>query len=198
MDNVAVGVGKSIVGEGKGVGVAVEVAFGGCVRVAKGGGVASGVGVARLGVADAQAVTANTLHTLINTIANRLCRVMRGIILYSCSHNSNSAVHQARVPANGEQSFNELNHWSHQNFHRNHTLGITPGAHSLIGDPRFIDPNSDNYALRFGSAAIDYGTDAGISVDIDGISRPQGHGFDIGAYEYHLPIAYYFLSVIRK
>lgn len=64
------------------------------------------------------------------------------------------------------------------------TVGVSNGAHSLIGDPRFIDPAHDDYHLAFGSAAIDHGVDAGVYTDLDGNVRPQGAGFDIGAYEF--------------
>jgi hypothetical protein len=64
------------------------------------------------------------------------------------------------------------------------TVGVTSGGHSLIGDPRFVDPLHDDYHLRFGSTAIDRGIDAGVTTDLDGHPRPKGIGFDIGAYEY--------------
>jgi YVTN family beta-propeller protein/predicted outer membrane repeat protein len=63
-------------------------------------------------------------------------------------------------------------------------VGVTPGIHSLNGDPLFVDPAHDDYHLRFGSAAIDHGVDAGVYTDLDGNPRPHGAGFDIGAYEY--------------
>ncbi|CAG0934614.1 hypothetical protein TFLX_03588 [Thermoflexales bacterium] len=64
------------------------------------------------------------------------------------------------------------------------TSGVITGAHSLVGDPRFVDPSHDDYHLRFDSAAIDHGVDAGIYTDLDGNPRPYGTGFDIGVYEY--------------
>jgi len=44
----------------------------------------------------------------------------------------------------------------------------------------------DGYILRQGSPCIDAGVtadDAGVTRDILGMSRPQGAGWDIGAYE---------------
>lgn len=43
------------------------------------------------------------------------------------------------------------------------------------------------FHLQAGSAAIDAGVDASVSVDLDGQVRPQGAGFDIGADEFALP-----------
>ena len=57
---------------------------------------------------------------------------------------------------------------------------LLPGA--LI--PKFVDPLHGDYHLRFGSAAINRGVDAGVTTDLDGNPRPYGAGFDIGAYEF--------------
>ncbi len=76
------------------------------------------------------------------------------------------------------------------------TVGvITSGGHSLIGDPKFVDPLHDDYHLRFDSAAIDHGIDAGVYTDLDGNPRPSGAGFDIGAYEYQFAPSNYTLTV---
>jgi hypothetical protein len=60
-----------------------------------------------------------------------------------------------------------------------------------IGNPAFTP---DGYHLMAGSAAIDKGVDAGITVDIDGELRPAGAGYDLGADEFwwrkvYLPLA---------
>jgi hypothetical protein len=51
-------------------------------------------------------------------------------------------------------------------------------------DPLLIDPAGDNYHIPVGSPAIDSGLNVGITTDLDGNSRPQGNGYDIGAYEF--------------
>jgi hypothetical protein len=60
-----------------------------------------------------------------------------------------------------------------------------PDAHSLNADPLFV-ANYTNLQLKPNSPIIDAGYDLGNSVtdDFDGNSRPQGTGFDIGAFEY--------------
>ncbi len=61
------------------------------------------------------------------------------------------------------------------------------GEGNIYGDPLFIFPawgKVGDYHLHTGSPAIDRGTANGApSVDLDGKTRPQGNGFDIGAYE---------------
>lgn len=54
------------------------------------------------------------------------------------------------------------------------------------GDPLFVDPISGDFRLRDGSPLIDAGTDltaAGVTEDFAYTARPQGAGWDIGAYE---------------
>ena len=61
--------------------------------------------------------------------------------------------------------------------------GEVDDHNNRIDDPMFVDPISGNFHLRPGSPAIDAGLDAGIIVDLDGLPRPQGEGFDIGVFE---------------
>ena len=61
---------------------------------------------------------------------------------------------------------------------------ITHGLHSFVADPCFADPQADNYHLVSTSVAIDRGVDAGVYADLEGNPRPQGAGYDIGAYEF--------------
>jgi uncharacterized repeat protein (TIGR01451 family) len=63
-------------------------------------------------------------------------------------------------------------------------LGEVVHTHDHYGDPAFA---SNNYRLTAGSSAIDQGVNAGVSVDIDGESRPVGMGYDLGADEF--PVA---------
>lgn len=61
------------------------------------------------------------------------------------------------------------------------------GQHSLYADPLFVNAADRDYHLTAYSPAIDAGTAEGAPVvDLDGVSRPQGEGYDIGSYEYLL------------
>jgi hypothetical protein len=58
-------------------------------------------------------------------------------------------------------------------------------AHGQLVDPLLVSVGSRNFRLQATSAAIDAGTPLGATyaVDADGTSRPQGDGWDQGAYE---------------
>ena len=51
-------------------------------------------------------------------------------------------------------------------------------------DPLFVAPALDGYHIRAGSPAIDAGLNVGVSTDLEGTRRPQGSGYDLGAYEF--------------
>ncbi|MCK5603895.1 right-handed parallel beta-helix repeat-containing protein [Candidatus Pacearchaeota archaeon] len=56
----------------------------------------------------------------------------------------------------------------------------------IEADPDFVSPNNDNFHLNAGSPAVDAGTDTVsgvVTLDFDGIARPQDAGFDAGVYE---------------
>lgn len=75
---------------------------------------------------------------------------------------------------------------------------VTGGTHNLTGDPKFVSPPVDNYHLGNGSPAIDHATNLGVTIDLDGVSRPKGTASDIGAYEWmNLPYRIYLPSTVR-
>lgn len=56
---------------------------------------------------------------------------------------------------------------------------------SICQEPRFVDTSSYNFHLQATSPAVDRGfTLPEVPLDKDGITRPQGIAYDIGAYEY--------------
>jgi len=57
-------------------------------------------------------------------------------------------------------------------------------AHGDLGNPQFVNPSNNDFHLQSDSPAIDAGVNVGVYEDFDGNSRPQGSGYDIGAYEF--------------
>ena len=56
----------------------------------------------------------------------------------------------------------------------------------ITSNPLFVNPSSNNFALQSTSPAINAGWNASavLAKDFLGLSRPQGSGYDIGAFEY--------------
>ena len=61
-------------------------------------------------------------------------------------------------------------------------LGIF--ADSVVGNPMFVSLATNNFHLQAGSPAIDAGATVTLATDYDGVPRPQGAAYDIGAYEF--------------
>ncbi len=65
------------------------------------------------------------------------------------------------------------------------TLGITYSANLDNTGPKFVNAAGLDFHLQAGSPAIDAGiTLTNVTNDFDGVSRPQGPRFDIGAFEF--------------
>ena len=63
--------------------------------------------------------------------------------------------------------------------------GFSGGTNIINADPLFVDPTAGNLHLQASSPCIDVGTASGApSVDKAGHARPQGAGYDLGAYEF--------------
>ncbi len=56
-------------------------------------------------------------------------------------------------------------------------------AHSTDAAPQFSDAGAGDYALATGSPGLDEGVDSGVAICYDGSARPQGAGYDMGAYD---------------
>ncbi|MCP4537482.1 MAG: DUF11 domain-containing protein [Chloroflexi bacterium] len=63
------------------------------------------------------------------------------------------------------------------------TIITGTSAHNYWGDPAFVNPGAGDYHISSESAAFDAGVDAGVTEDMDGDPRTDGHP-DIGADEF--------------
>jgi parallel beta-helix repeat protein len=63
--------------------------------------------------------------------------------------------------------------------------------HNLVNtDPRFVNLSAFDFRLQSTSPAIDAGMAiTQVSTDLDGMTRPYGSGFDLGAFEYRVATA---------
>ena len=63
--------------------------------------------------------------------------------------------------------------------------GSVADANVVDIDPSFVDETKQDFHPKPGSPLIDEGvTVAEVAVDIEGVTRPQGSAYDVGAYEY--------------
>jgi hypothetical protein len=56
----------------------------------------------------------------------------------------------------------------------------------------------DGYHVTVGSAAIDRGVEAGVDGDVDGVPRPVGTGYDLGADEFPAAVRRGYLPVVMR
>ena len=82
-----------------------------------------------------------------------------------------------RFTTDGGDTVLTLAEWQQQTGLDMHSFVATP-------DVLFVDAGADDYQLAATSPALDTGeTRADVPTDIVGVGRPQGAGFDVGAYE---------------
>ena len=66
--------------------------------------------------------------------------------------------------------------------------GVTVTGNQENTDPLLFSPAIYDFHLTRNSTAIDGGlTLSGVTNDYEGVVRPQGTAYDIGAYEFHVP-----------
>src|SRR5262249_44758402 len=62
---------------------------------------------------------------------------------------------------------------------------FAPAIGTANQDPMFVSAASHDYHLQAGSVCIDNGTATNaLNDDFDGVTRPQGLGYDMGAFEF--------------
>jgi hypothetical protein len=86
-----------------------------------------------------------------------------------------------------------LNNILYQNPYGNKILDYGPDTfadYNLVGntDPKFVNAADHDFHLQAESPAIDAGTTLReVTTDCEGVRRPQGKAYDMGAYEYGAP-----------
>jgi hypothetical protein len=124
--------------------------------------------------------TLNIIHTTVASptqTANQAIYVVTGTVNVT---NTIIASHSIgiEVAGDGVATANYVNYFGNST----NEIGLS-GSNLTMGDPLFLDIFADDYRLWVGSASLDNGVDAGITVDIMGLPRPTGDGFDLGAHE---------------
>jgi hypothetical protein len=92
------------------------------------------------------------------------------------------------LPGQSYISPNNLHHTGAYTGSNNLFFGAGAGPSFLssnkTSDPKFVSPATGNFHLLPGSPAIDAGAPMNLATDQDGVARPQGPAYDIGAYEF--------------
>jgi hypothetical protein len=110
-----------------------------------------------------------------------------GYGIYVLSDNATDMLFQNNIVANNDIQI-YVSPGAAPDYTFTHNLYFGPGDpygnDYVVGDPLFVDPVNYNFRVISGSPAIDAGLDTDApSDDYDGITRPQGSGYDIGAFE---------------
>ena len=75
---------------------------------------------------------------------------------------------------------------------------VFPGGGNIIADPLFRNPQNGDYRLLEDSLCVDAGTPLGApDEDIQGVYRPHGDGYDLGAHEFFEHFSCYLPLTLR-
>jgi parallel beta-helix repeat protein len=83
-----------------------------------------------------------------------------------------------RLSPDDDNTIMKLSQWQSATGQDNHSINADPAE-------LFVNVSGNDYHLKPGCSAIDKGTSVNApSKDIAGVNRPDGNGYDIGAYEF--------------
>ena len=136
--------------------------------------------------------TANVVHTTIATptfAAGNAIYVDAGSFSSTNTILINHATGIVKETSGSVQEDYNLFFGNTKNFTHTGAIAVVSPGNTLIGDPAFVNMNTDDYHLRDTSLAIERGyTQTGVFVDFEGTGRPQKLGPDIGFDETAYPI----------
>jgi Right handed beta helix region/Protein of unknown function (DUF1565) len=107
-----------------------------------------------------------------------------------CKSHGDAGIRNGYPNPPGARSTIILNNILYQNKNGNKILDYgrdTFADYNLVGstDPKFVNAAAHDFRLQANSPAIDAGTTLKeVTTDCDGVRRPQGKAYDMGAYEY--------------
>jgi uncharacterized repeat protein (TIGR01451 family) len=141
-------------------------------------------------------VAGSSLRLLHTTIARNLGGDGSGLYLTNSGSQTSTAVltntilvgHEVGITATaGNSALLQATLWGTGTWANTLDWGgsgtIATGTLNLRGAPDFLNAGGGDYHIGPDSAALDAGVDAGVTIDMDGETRPAGRGFDIGADE---------------
>jgi len=130
-----------------------------------------------------------------NIIKNNIFNANSQSILISNPYTQNTgSVVDYNLYFSPEESENSTWQWKGITYtgFDSYRAGTTGDANGLFGDPKFINPSGADFHLQQSSPAIDKGSSINApNNDFDGNQRPQGVGYDLGAYEYVTATTFY-------
>ena len=124
----------------------------------------------------------NTLHGIYNR-SGRIVTVANNNII-----DGNGAYGVSQEAVDGMSL--DYNLWNDNDS--GHVDGVAQGENKVEADPLFVNAPGGNFWLGRESLAIDAGADLsgeGFTTDFNGVTRPKGEAWDIGAYEWGLPLS---------
>jgi hypothetical protein len=123
-----------------------------------------------------------------NTLYNNILLGGGGVALRLSSDSLSGLTSDYNIGTSGGSSFEQsddsgstqsLTKWQSQSGQDKHSLTATTSQ-------LFVNASANNYHLLSTSPAVNAGTSTDApGTDIEGTKRPNGGGYDIGAYEYH-------------
>jgi hypothetical protein len=164
----------------------------------------AGAGMANDSNSDIQAVNSLFIGNSTKGIGGGVYNDFSGLTLFNCVMNANTAAKGGAVCGCSNSNLTALNaiFWGDSasesseiyNESTDFSFSIASVTYSCIeggidgdgnigDDPLFEDAANGNYRLAENSPCVDAGTDVDLNVDRDGVGRPQGDGYDMGAYE---------------